>query len=1717
MYEDVQVAHNLHAVSVVAITATTITYASSASIAFPSEINLGDVNGDGLTDLFYQTVSGGDWKCRINTGNGFGQSCDVGAIPNPDKAQFIDINGDGRTDVLYPSGNYFYAKYALPAGGWAGAVMPGTGAFSCVGACSSWYINLFVDLDGDAAPDHVSIRPGNTPNIYVSRGNASTSQFKPRDTITAVVNGFGARTELTYAALTNNAVYRRDTGSRNGTNWGRGAPVQDLLAPMYVVAKASSSSPQDGNPSAMASLYYRYAGAKVQAGGRGYLGFREIVTYDPNQVGGYVATVSAYNQNFPFVGMPARTIKAAFNGQTYVPASCLTGTITDTCYSTPGQMFAVVGGSWFGDSEQFWEADTDNTAGTAAFAAGVQAPLHVRTLGTNEQARDPFGGATTSRVATSFTYGAYGNVTGTTVDTYTGGTTLSGTVSTVNAYTADDPTRWRLGRLNASTVTHARPGKTNVAKSASFTYDMAGAYTGQMTQETTQPGGGTNQELRKVYALDTYGNRTRVSTCSTDIASCGSTVVAFHPGTASSVNRYSRAVYDNLGRYPVTTYEPFWNGSGTSEQLTQTVVSRNLFGDVTQAYDLNGVDSVAVAGTFGRAYYSWIETVAGSTPGTGANGLDSMTTYRWCSGSVDCPNNAKFRQQVVADGAPTQWVYFDLLGRPILKAAQTFNAGVSGKDVVGVCTTYDGTGKPKRASNPFFIAGTAGVDGPTGLATVCTDAVRKWTATTYDLLGRPTRVDAPDTTFSTLAYSGNQTTATDPRGNPATQLRNALGELISVTDAKSTVTVYDYTADGNQSAVTRDAGRGQVQNLFTYDTRGRKVQQNDPDSGVASYTYNALGELIAQQDAAGNRIEFELDARGRVWRKTVKRADTTVESQATFVFDTAPNGVGQPASETITGTYTGWTGQPALAHSYSRGYGYDALGRGTTASTTVNSVTYTQTTVLDALGRAWKHQDASGGWNKNEYSLRGYNASLCISDAVDSAGPCPAAAWQRTLETDSWGNVINETRTSGSQIPITRTYNPLNGRQTGLCAGLTSCNLVNELYAWDNAGNLSTQQKEGRYAETFSYDALNRLTLGYLTMMDGVTVSNTVLHWAEYDALGNICARLFQGQGTGMGYAGRAGCGTNPVNGSGTAGYVGPHQLTTAYHNNGLWTYQWDARGNQTVRDAPGTVNDRTLQYSLDDHAYEITTGNGKRTRYWYGPDGSRYKREDADGTKTLYIGQVEVVINGSGTTWRRNIQGVLIKTEGAVPVDNRFLFTDRLGSVVKYTDGAGVVYQPQDYDEWGQRRDYDDPNLAGTAPTPTLGLRGFTGHEMVDGQDVINMNARMYDPMLGRFLQADPMIQAPENLQSWNAYTYVFNNPLTLVDPTGMFSVRQALGMIIAIVGSIFMPYLAPIFTKLGAAMLIGFVSGAVSTGTIQGGLVGAFSAGMFYGIGSAFGRMAAANGGSLTATQTLGKILAHGVAGGVMSTLQGGKFGSGFLSAGFVELSGPAIGSIKNTAGQVMASAIIGGTASVLSGGKFANGAMTGAFSYAFNHLMHRYIHHIPPVDSSLEGDPNYRPKEKHYSLQDGVSLSSEVEDNVSDIADSYYQETGKSLVVTSGTRTPFQQANAMYTKFDLGGAQEINLYRNRAAATEIYTAYTNGIASGLSRDQIVASMSAVVQRQVDGSIFISKHLMAGAVDIQSKYMTASQKVAFRAAAAPIASTVILETKPPHWHLQF
>jgi len=93
-------------------------------------------------------------------------------------------------------------------------------------------------------------------------------------------------------------------------------------------------------------------------------------------------------------------------------------------------------------------------------------------------------------------------------------------------------------------------------------------------------------------------------------------------------------------------------------------------------------------------------------------------------------------------------------------------------------------------------------------------------------------------------------------------------------------------------------------------------------------------------------------------------------------------------------------------------------------------------------------------------------------------------------------------------------------------------------------------------------------------------------------------------------------------------------------------------------------------------------------------------------------------------------------------------------------------------YDAFGKRRNATTWSGALSAGDWTsiaaLTHRAFTFHEQLDNVDLIHMNGRVYDPDLGRFISADPFVQAPLMSQSLNRYSYVMNNPLSLIDPSG-------------------------------------------------------------------------------------------------------------------------------------------------------------------------------------------------------------------------------------------------------------------------------------------------------------------------------------------------------------
>lgn len=217
--------------------------------------------------------------------------------------------------------------------------------------------------------------------------------------------------------------------------------------------------------------------------------------------------------------------------------------------------------------------------------------------------------------------------------------------------------------------------------------------------------------------------------------------------------------------------------------------------------------------------------------------------------------------------------------------------------------------------------------------------------------------------------------------------------------------------------------------------------------------------------------------------------------------------------------------------------------------------------------------------------------------------------------------------------------------------------------------------------------------------------------------------------------------------------------------------------------------NDKTIQWTSFNKLKRFTKAQDT-TNFVYGPNRARYLKTQRNQANTTYIGKLFEQISSPSKTQTKHFiyaGGQLItihtKTEtktldtnlspitAQAPDQTRYLHYDNLGSIDTITDGQGNVVERMSYAAFGERRKADwrvaDPCLP---IIPKLTNRGFTGHEHIDEMGLIHMNGRVYDPQIGRFLSADPHIQAPYNTQSYNRYTYALNNPLKYTDPSGYF-----------------------------------------------------------------------------------------------------------------------------------------------------------------------------------------------------------------------------------------------------------------------------------------------------------------------------------------------------------
>ncbi|MEU6216356.1 RHS repeat-associated core domain-containing protein [Streptomyces sp. NPDC047022] len=207
-------------------------------------------------------------------------------------------------------------------------------------------------------------------------------------------------------------------------------------------------------------------------------------------------------------------------------------------------------------------------------------------------------------------------------------------------------------------------------------------------------------------------------------------------------------------------------------------------------------------------------------------------------------------------------------------------------------------------------------------------------------------------------------------------------------------------------------------------------------------------------------------------------------------------------------------------------------------------------------------------------------------------------------------------------------------------------------------------------------------------------------------------------------------------------------------------SYTYDENGNALTRTTRAGTD--TLTYDDEGKLTELSsTGTSGDTKYLYGPDGSLLLRRSPDAT-TLYTGDEEITLKKGATsadgTRYISLAGQTVATHSS-DGHYTYLIPDRQGTGTLAIDSGTQAVTRRQYKPFGESRDQTG--------TWTAGQRGYVGGTQDDNTGLTNLGAREYDPTIGRFLAPDPLLDAGAP-QSWDAYDYADDTPVTTSDPSG-------------------------------------------------------------------------------------------------------------------------------------------------------------------------------------------------------------------------------------------------------------------------------------------------------------------------------------------------------------
>ncbi len=726
-------------------------------------------------------------------------------------------------------------------------------------------------------------------------------------------------------------------------------------------------------------------------------------------------------------------------------------------------------------------------------------------------------------------------------------------------------------------------------------------------------------------------------------------------------------------------------------------------------------------------------------------GTETVTALRWLGGSAyqshgeGLSSPYYFTWKRSSGGAEALTIY-DALGRELRTVSHGLPENGSSK-IVYKDTQYDNWGRLHKVSEPYFK----------GLPL----EQRKWTTYTYGDFDRIDTLYNQQYTvegqtiqpYTRYEYDGLTTTTTsgivdgDETHVTATTL-NIMGwtesnsEVIDGNGTENTTT-YGHNADGSLAwSMVNNNEATKISVL--YDDAGNRKELTDPNYGTVTDHYNAFGQLDYTISPKGDVTAYEYDNLGRMKTRT----------------ETCHSNPGEPERLT-TWNYSETPGKKGLLDGIelkegenviqSIAYDYEQYNRLASKTETILGTPYTTSYAYDdEIGFPLRLKATT--YPTGYTMTRDYDA---LTGRLRQLKHGSTVLWT-TESMNALGQITRYTTGNGAVTDIAYDDRHLLKRQ--VTRGANQNNLQDFGYSYDIFANLAARTDNLRnLEETFTYDHLNRLT--------DVWLNNVHTGHMAYDALGRMTDKRTDGQN---------------VFSAAQHDYVGPDGQLRPH-----------AISSATVEDNPFPTDQLDMEYTMFDKVKRISTHQHKSFGYDYGYDHLRIRQVSSQIMSTrikTYIGNSERIDEASKSpvyrTYLSGPMGVFAVAEmkdGAGSV--HYVLKDHLGSWTTITDANGNIEQEVSFDAWGNPRDAE--TWSGSYSGALMFDRGFTGHEHVYYNSdnfntswfdigLINMNGRMYDPVMSSFLSVDNYVQAPDFSQSFNRYAYCLNNPLKYTDPTG-------------------------------------------------------------------------------------------------------------------------------------------------------------------------------------------------------------------------------------------------------------------------------------------------------------------------------------------------------------